>query len=375
MIQRQRSAGLFGQMRTTDFERPEIAFSPSLHLRRSGLTEGLGQIFYGFDAQFGSASHRIRLGIGDVAFDVRSDDAEYLQKVANAVGLCTGQENEERRIFVDSRGLASGRAWPTWSEQFYNEREVEACLAEGRYRLHYFDELDFWQIYERDKGRGTQIMRGRDQFPRWDPGSPLRNLLHWGLLESGLGFLHAGSLSVEDTGVLLAGAGGAGKSGTVAAGILNGLGTVGDDYVAVGLGKDVRAYAAFTQIKQDPAGISRLGSGFALPDAAQPNWQGKHLIRVDDIARDQQPGDIRIGAILLPKISHGRTTNFLPATAREAFLALAPSGITQIPSARAEMFAFCARLTRKLPAFHLALSEDPVEITDRIGAFCRDLPS
>ena len=38
---------------------------------------------------------------------------------------------------------------------------------------------------------------------------------------------------VSGDGVLLAGAGGAGKSGTTLAGILHGLSSVGDDYVAV----------------------------------------------------------------------------------------------------------------------------------------------
>ena len=53
----------------------------------------------------------------------------------------------------------------------------------------------------------------------------------------------------------------------------------------------------------------------------------------------------------------------------EAALALAPSAVFQLPGDTTQGFRFFAELARRLPAFRVRLSEDPVEIADAIGSF------
>ena len=76
-------------------------------------------------------------------------------------------------------------------------------------------------------------MRSADGFPPWEPGAPLRSFLHWEYAARGMRLVHGGTLGIDGRGVVLAGSGGAGKSGTVVAGIMVGLDSVGDDYVSV----------------------------------------------------------------------------------------------------------------------------------------------
>ncbi|MBR9765652.1 MAG: serine kinase [Rhodobacteraceae bacterium] len=263
--------------------------------------------------------------------------------------------------------------WPRWGETYFREREVEAALQDTRYRFHFYDDLGFWQIHDRAKGRGLQLAAAPSALPPWEAGSPLRNFIHWALLEQGGGLVHAGTLASGGSGVLLAGKGGSGKSGTVLAGVRHGLDSVGDDYVALTGDGPLRARAAFACMKIDPAGASRAALPEALTRGEALNWQGKYLLPLTRIAGHPMPAEIRLGALVLPRITHAARTSFHPIGAREAFLALAPSGVTQIPCARPEMARTCAAVSRGLPGYRMDLGTDPHEIASALRTFIGEL--
>jgi hypothetical protein len=302
---------------------------------------------------------------------VRSGNDTYLDLLENSYSAALPGDASNAAIMVATHSDAEAGYWPEWSASFFREREIEARLRDTRFRLHYFDEFDFWQVYDRETRFGVQLMRTPRAYPVWDPGSPLRNFVHWRLLDDGAALVHAGSLGVGDRGVLLAGAGGSGKSGTVLAGLNHGMTSVGDDYIALHPGESVTAQRAFLTLKQDPSGLARAGLGRF--DSGPLNWQGKRLLSITEIAQSPQPLTMAIGAICLPEVSQGTRTVFSKADPRDAFLALAPSGITQIPSARPEMFAFTARLARQLPAFRVSLGTDPEEISGAFAQFIEAL--
>ena len=217
-------------------------------------------------------------------------------------------------------------------------------------------------------------MAGPDAFPPWEPGAPLRAFLHWEYVAQGRRMTHAGSLGRDGRGVLLAGAGGAGKSGTVLAGLLGGLSSVGDDYVLVDLSGDrARAYPIFTTLKQDDRGTRRLDlDGMLGPRPL--NWQGKVQFRTTDIEADIARDGLSIGAILLPRIG-ANATRVSVASRSEAMLALAPSAVYQMPGERESGFRFFGRLVSLLPAYHLDLGPDPREIAEALSTFIGELPS
>lgn len=261
-----------------------------------------------------------------------------------------------------------------WGEAYYREREVEAVLAKTGYRLHYFDQKDFWQLFDKTKSQGIQIMQGMDAAPDWDPGSPLRNFLHWQLSSPESGLVHAGTLGIDGQGVMLVGAGGSGKSGTVLAGVLNGMGSVGDDYVFAKMSPNgVEAGPVFRTLKQDESGLTRLGLRDAPFIGATPNWQNKFEFRLDDLGSSALVEQLAIGAILLPKIGHEQRCKISPISPKEVFLALAPSGVSQMHCDRAATFAFSAKLSRKLPCFELTLGPNPAEIAEVILKFIKGM--
>lgn len=232
-----------------------------------------------------------------------------------------------------------------------------------------------WQFFDRTRRCGVQLLTSPSSLPPWDGGAPLRNFLHWHLISPSCGLLHAGTLGHAGQGILLAGAGGSGKSGTVLAGLLHGLQSVGDDYVLARLNQGVTAYPLFATLKQDSAGCDRLGIPADSPLREALNWQGKHQFTLSDLGGDQPVDQLRIRALCLPTITGAASTRFLPVNGKEAFLALAPSGLAQMPGDRGTLFSFCAAVARSLPTYRLELGSDPVEISRSIQAFLEAFPA
>jgi hypothetical protein len=261
-----------------------------------------------------------------------------------------------------------------WSrgEPYVPHHVAQALEAAGLRAGYYFD-LDHWHVYEPSRGVGVQLMRLPGLYPPWETGAPLRPFLHWHYARRGMRLAHGGTLGVDGKGVLLAGAGGSGKSGTVIAGLLNGLQSVGDDYVLLNADRGVRAYPLYATLKQDPAGYERLGLGRRLP-AGGLNWQGKHQFRIGDVASQAVPPSLEIGALLLPRTG-GFRTRISPLPRAEAMIALAASSIHQMPGERESGFRFFGMIARRLPCFRLDLGRDPAEIADAIGNFIGRLRS
>ncbi|MDX8527187.1 serine kinase [Mesorhizobium sp. MSK_1335] len=279
------------------------------------------------------------------------------------------QDSRQCRIFIGHPGVGDMPVPASWGDAHFTEHGFAQKLAEAGLRGHHFHDLDFWQIYDPDRSVGVQLMRSSDAFPPWEQGAPLRPFLHWEYAARGMRLAHAGTLGLDGKGVLLAGAGGAGKSGTVVAGLLNGLDSVGDDYVLIDLKNGVRAQPLFSTLKQDPKGFARLGLKEPLGAGRPLNWQGKHVFHISEIATQPIPATLDIFSLMVPHIGSGETSSVTPMSRRDAVIALAPSGIAQMPGERESGFRFFSDLTRLLPCYRLSLGTRPEEIAGTIADF------
>jgi hypothetical protein len=257
-----------------------------------------------------------------------------------------------------------------WDEGVgFSSREFERILAAGGRRGFYHHDAPSWQFYDPGAGIGVHTLPAPLQIPPWERGSPLRLFIHWAHAAAGNRLTHAATLGLNRHGALIAGASGSGKSGTTLAGLLNGLESVGDDYVVVEQGSTVVAHSVFKVFKQDPDGLRRSGVDVAQLRDTRLNWHGKMEFDAADLAPQAFVDRMEICALLLPRIVRERRTIIKPATSREAALALAPSAVLQLPGDASEGFRFFTSLAKRLPAFHVWLSEDPIEISDAIGSF------
>lgn len=257
-----------------------------------------------------------------------------------------------------------------WNEEAgFSSREFDRILAEHDRRGFYHHDAPSWQFYDRVDAVGVQTLPTKLGIPPWEFGSPLRLFLHWAYAAVGMRLTHAATLGLNGRGALIAGASGSGKSGTTLAGLLNGLDSVGDDYVLVEDGPSLVAHSVFAMLKQDREGFRRAGVAIAELDAAEVNWRGKIELDASKLCAKGLASRMEIHALLLPEIARSRRTEVEKIASHEAALALAPSAVFQLPGDATEGFRFFADIVKRLPAFRVKLSEDPVEIAGTIGSF------
>lgn len=236
-------------------------------------------------------------------------------------------------------------------------------------------QLGLWHFAEPAAGRGVQAMQSPGAVPPWEASFPLRDFIHWGLQHKGWRLVHAGTLAVDGRGVLIIGPGGSGKSGTTLAGIMAGMTSVGDDYIAISLdGGKCTAYPLMKLMKQDARGLRRVGVDLDRYAVGEPNWQNKHELDFEHLDRGRRATSIELAGILFPRISDQARSTFEPMSSRSAMMALAPSNLQQLPGGWRQGMSFTAELARRLPAFSLTLSHDATEIAGAVERFIREIP-
>ncbi|MBS0232030.1 MAG: hypothetical protein JSR99_00920 [Proteobacteria bacterium] len=268
---------------------------------------------------------------------------------------------------LDHASLPELPFWPGASPGMGN---VALALAERGLRGAYDPDHRIWYVYDPDRALGVQVLPSFDARPAWEGSFPARLLIHWSARSDDRGTIHAGTLGYDGSGVFLAGAGGAGKSGTTLSGILGGLKSAGDDYVAVRVANGkIETRPVLRMMKQDAVGLRRLGLNSEESVFEGPNWQGKFEFDFDEVMPGSRARRLAMKAILIPQISGASRSSFRPASGREAMMALAPSSLYQLYGTWKEDFSLLASIARALPAYHLTLSERPAEIASAIRDF------
>lgn len=247
-------------------------------------------------------------------------------------------------------------------------RDVEEALAPAGLQGFHEHEGPSWQFLDRARGVGLHMLPAPTAVPPWEHGAPLRLFLQWAYAAQGLRLAHAATLGSGDAGVLLAGAGGCGKSGTVLAGVLNGLTSTGDDYVLLEQGSEVVSHAVYRIFKLDAQGLRRTGLDEACTGGSAPGGSGKHELDASLLRPGCLAARMTITSILVPEIARLGRTVIEPMSAAQAALALAPSTVLHAGSGGAEAFRFLSGLARRLPAFRARLSEDPADIAGAIAS-------
>jgi hypothetical protein len=307
----------------------------------------------------------------DASLHVGFSAADYAELCDRAYLPRSPAAGAPRQVRLAVLDHASMPVMPRWRWPAPGLGNAMAALAEHGLRGACDTDYAIWYIYDPIRALGVQAMRAAALRPPWEPSFPLRLLLHWASRTGESGMVHAGTLGHQGNGVFLVGAGGSGKSGTTLSGVLHGLTSVGDDYVAVRCTDGrVEAQPVLRLMKQDIRGLRRLGlePGKGALDGP-PNWQGKIEFDFTRLAPGARAERLAIKAILMPHVSRSRRSAFRPASAREAMLAMAPSSLYQLYGNLREDFGLIASIARAVPAFHPDLGEDPAEIAASVRAF------
>jgi hypothetical protein len=195
------------------------------------------------------------------------------------------------------------------------------------------------------------------QLPFWEPAAPIRQILHWWLVERDLMLHHGAAVGTAAGGALLVGRGGSGKSTCALASLDSNLLYAGDDYVAVGLPPDPHVYSIYGSGKLVP------GHAKLLPHLPPPSFAGdgspeeKAVFFVNDRFPDRMCTGFPLRAVIAPRVTTGEA-RISPLGPAAALRALAPSTLLQLHPARPAALKSMAALVNAVPTFSLETGGD-----------------
>jgi hypothetical protein len=331
----------------------------SAGIDRRSITSFLRRVIAAAEGLPRARLHRRAAAPAGVPLELWFDEAGEADVAGARLADLEPQAEQEARIrLYVLRGASIGLdEFPSWTDTACEAAEFHAILAEAGLRAAYPFHPNQWLALDLVAGVGVQLARSPTDLPPWFAGAPLRQHLHWLLRARGWRIAHAAGLGLNGRGVLLLGHGGAGKSGTTLAGVAAGLQTVGDDYVALGNPEPAIARLLFRVVKQDRAGLARM-AGLADRLADLPlNWMNKVEFDPAAIFPGCFTDALRIGAIVLPRVSHAAVPRFAAAPPGEAMRVLIPSNLFQFPGEPIDGLDYYAALVRSVPVHGLELSD------------------
>ena len=247
--------------------------------------------------------------------------------------------------------------------QFLTSRHEIKGISNGRVPAT----LDHWSkafsLYDRERSHGVYWVESAAHIPYFERAAPLRTMLSWALAEFGLQSVHAAGVGGPDGGVLLAGAGGSGKSSTALRCLEAGMGHLADDYCLIGAHTPAEAFSMYSVAKLDGvADLQRMPS--FLPHIVNPEAAGseKLMMYLADSFAPQLVLSMPVRAVLVPRVTTRADSSLDPISAAAALRALGPTTLLQRPGAGADAMAAMSSFVRSVPCFELRLGSRSEEI-------------
>ncbi|HEY3727610.1 MAG TPA: hypothetical protein VGL51_10580 [Solirubrobacteraceae bacterium] len=299
-----------------------------------------------------------RLQIGEVRVKLRFAgpglSAVLLPAFSPVLQSGSGPNDFEVELW-DEATTGVGIPPPPWSLRDVIARGDIRTLSGGRIRAHVARGHRVLTMWDCERRRGIMWAADAHRLPYWLRAAPLRLVLHWGLSSPRRHLLHAGAVGDERSGALLVGPNGSGKSTTSLACVRGGLGYAGDDCVLLETEPSPRAISVYGTAKLSAPSVNLLPG---LPARRpSPDDESKFIVDVARAWPRLMQRSVAISVVLLPQVTAGRVL-LRPASAAQAFRALAPSTVLQHADESATGLALMSRLVRQIPAYTLELGSD-----------------
>jgi hypothetical protein len=268
------------------------------------------------------------------------------------------------------------RVQAKWWEYLGSRRELKGLDGE-RVRSAFHPGPDIISVLDHDSDQALYWVDDASRIPYYETGYPLTVILNWWLAKRQRQFVHAACIGTEAGSVLLTGKGGSGKSTTTLACLNSGLKLSGDDYCVIDTAT-MTAHSLYNTIKlkglADVDRFDHLRHCVDNLDQVEDTEDGERaLIYLQQHFPDQLLNESPLRAILVPRIANQVETTISPTSAANVFKALMPSTLFQLPGDARGAFQATARLTRKAPAYEIALGRDIDAIPGVITSFLREL--
>ncbi len=302
--------------------------------------------------------------LGGVAFSVLSNDvksAEFLTRCLIPAGI-NERATPSLEIFVLTGSSSPFTFPPPWNLPHTDQRHLERLhlSPDGNVSAYYDHDRKFWMILDRESRRALLWIANAENLPFWEEAAPFKQILQWFCAGSRMTMLHGGVVTNSRCGALLAGAGGSGKSTTVAACFQAGLGVCGDDLVvAERTDAGWLAHAAFDAVKLSPNDAIPIPP--ILETAPWSTCGEKRLVRYSDASAHGFIRTTHLNALIHCRIAGGARSRLVGIPPSEMLRAIAPPTVFLLRGRESHILKEVGGMVRALPCFRLNLGENPAE--------------
>ncbi|HZR83429.1 MAG TPA: hypothetical protein VFD92_20210 [Candidatus Binatia bacterium] len=240
----------------------------------------------------------------------------------------------------------------------------------GRGLLHEgFRALFLWNRLHR---RAAVWLGEADDLPYHLVALPLLPILSWVLSERGLAVVHAAAVATARGAVLVGGRSGTGKSTAALACLSAGIGFLGDDMCVIEPGVRPVVHSLFCSAKLDAPDTGRFPAlSPALVSDSGACWE-KAVYVFDRHLADRIVRSAPLSGVAIPRRGDAGVARL---TARQAFLAMAPNTVFQLPGAAQAAAAGVKEIVSRVPVHAVGVGDAIAEIPARLGAYARALSS
>lgn len=240
--------------------------------------------------------------------------------------------------------------------------------AAGRGLLHEgFRTLFLW---DRQHGRAAVWLGEGGALPYHLVALPLLPILSWALAARGCAVVHAAAVATENGALLIAGRSGTGKSTASLSCLDAGLGFLGDDMCVIEAGAPPVVHSLYCSGKLDPPDTARFPAlAPALVEGSGPWWE-KSVYLFDDHLAHRVVRRAPLLGVAIPRRDTGPAVRLSP---RQAFLAMAPNTVFQLPGAAQAACAGVKEIVSKLPVHAVGVGDAIGAIPARLTEFARSL--
>lgn len=288
--------------------------------------------------------------------------------------LCNGKADLEIYLW-DYQSTGIPMVQPPWGKQDYLPKGAIKGYNKGDIRAIYLFDRNALSLVNFTCDKAIYWVPDARLVPYFETGAPLLGILPQWFFEKGKLFIHAGAVGVKDKGVLLVGKGGSGKSTTALRCLKHhSLYYLADDYCLLDFEPPIQIHSVYCSGKLDPVQVEASSSLKLSLYNSHRLRNEKALFLLFPLMANRLVKSVPLTAIFIPKITGKGHTFLSPASPTDAFRALAPSTILQLPGFGHKTSEMIAKLVQAVPAFYLNLGNDPELVPEVIYDYLVEHP-
>jgi len=306
---------------------------------------------------------------------IKSSPDAMQRHVSRALAhLATDAAEPDFTVYAwDSENNGFGPLRPAWTLDAFGQHGLISGFNDDRFHTAIQVGPSIFRMVDAMRSRAIYWTPSAASLPVWEKGAPLRPLFHEWLRSCGLLPVHGGAIGSRDGGVLLAGAGGTGKSNLSLSAIASPLLYASDDFCVLSQSPAWTVHSLYSTGKLAAGDLHRHPSLRGLESNAGNLDREKALFFLQEHFPEKLVRTMPLRAIVTPRIVHDEDSQLVPASTAAAQKAIATSTIELSPWTAAFTFSRVAALVRALPCYELRIGRRPKDALAQLEQFLDQL--